>query len=68
MKTGRDLMIGQLFRELRDWRDEEPLPLETLLKDLKAHSAVFAMLIAPEGNDQVAILSRRLKSLDTSTI
>lgn len=68
MKTGRDLLIGQLFREFRDWRDEEPQALEMLLKDLKAHSAVFAMLISPEGHDRVAVLSRRLKSLDTSTI
>jgi hypothetical protein len=68
MKTGRDLLIGQLFREFRDWRDEGPTPLEELLRDLRAHSDVFAKLIEPEGNDRTAILSRRLKSLDTSTI
>lgn len=68
MHADHDLSIGQLFREFRDWRDREPMPLEALLGDLKTYSAVFSRLIQPKGDDRVAIFARRLKSLDNSTV
>jgi hypothetical protein len=68
MKTERDLNIGRLYREFRDWCDERPQSVETFLSDLKAHSEVFSALIAPSGNDRLASFARRLKSLDNSTV
>jgi hypothetical protein len=68
MKTERDLNIGQLFREFRDWCDEQPQPVEQFLSDLKASSEIFANLIAPSGRDRLAVFARRLKALDNSTV
>ncbi len=66
MKTERDLNIGQLYREFRDWRDETPEPVQTFLADLRAHSRIFADIIAPTAHDRPATFARRLKSLDTT--
>lgn len=68
MKTERDLNIGALFREFRDWRDSAPMATSAFLADLKAHSNIFAALIAPSGADRLAIFAQRLKALDNSTV
>jgi hypothetical protein len=68
MQTERDLNIGQLFREFRDWRDDHPGPIENLLGDLKRFSEIFARLAQPDGDDRAAIIARRLKALDNSTV
>lgn len=68
MQTERDLSIGQLFREFREWRAVHPGPIEDLLADLKAYAEVFSQLIEPVGSDRAATLARRLKALDTSTV
>ncbi|WP_210485391.1 DUF262 domain-containing protein [Microvirga antarctica] len=68
IQTERDLNIGQLFREFRDWRDVNPGSVEALLDDLKRYSSLFAKLIQPLGTDRVSVLARRLRSLDTSTV
>lgn len=68
LKTGRELPITELYGEFRDWREAEPLPLQELLADLKAHSEVFAALILPQGNNSIARFASRLKTLDTSTV
>ena len=68
MQTERDLNIGQLFREFRDWRDDHPGPIENLLGDLKRFSEIFARLAQPDGDDRAAIIAQRLKALDNSTV
>ena len=68
MKTERDLNIGQLFREFRTWRDDNPQPVETFLADLKARSETFANLISPSGQDRLSVFATRLKALDNSTV
>lgn len=68
MKTERDLNIGQLFGEFRDWRDSHPQKIEELLADLKAYSGVFQVLMQPKGNDRAALLAKRLRALDNSTV
>lgn len=68
MKTERDLNIGQLFGEFRDWRDSHPQKIEALLADLKAYSGVFQSLVQPKGNDRAALLAKRLRALDNSTV
>lgn len=68
MKTERELNIGQLFREFRDWSEASPQPVETFLADLRAYSRIFAEIMAPNGNDRVATFARRIKALDLSTV
>jgi Protein of unknown function DUF262/Protein of unknown function (DUF1524) len=68
MKTERDLNIGQLFREFRAWRDENPQPVQAFLADLRAHSDIFALLILPAGQGRLADFATRLKALDNSTV
>jgi hypothetical protein len=68
MKTERELNIGQLFREFRNWCDDHPQPVETFLSDLKSSSAIFGNLIAPSGQDRLATFATRLKVLDNSTV
>src|SRR5690606_37418436 len=68
MKTERELNIGQLFQEFKDWRDDHPLPLKDFLTDLRFHSATFASLIDPFGSDRAASFAVRLKALDNSTV
>lgn len=69
MKTERDLNIGQLFREFRDWWQGDHAPgVKAFLSDLRGHGLNFAKLMAPAGNDRVAVFARRLKSQDTSTV
>ena len=68
MKTERDLNIGQLFREFRTWRDDNPQAVETFLADLKARSETFANLISPSGQDRLSVIATRLKALDNSTV
>lgn len=68
MKLGGDFNIGQLFREFRTWRANEADRVEPLLADIRAHAAIFAQLIAPEGVGRVATFARRLKALDNSTV
>lgn len=68
MQTERDLNIGQLFGEFRDWRDSHPQSIELLLADLKAFSEVFQRLMQPVGDGRAAMLARRLKALDNSTV
>lgn len=69
MKTEDDIRIGQLFKEFRDWRDDNPQTSnEEFLKDLKQHSLWFRKLVAPQGETRLEVFARRLRSLDTSTV
>ncbi|WP_243375066.1 DUF262 domain-containing protein [Microvirga solisilvae] len=68
IQTERDLNIGQLFREFRDWREVNPNGVEILLADLKRYSSLFTQLVQPSGTDRASNLARRLRSLDTSTV
>jgi uncharacterized protein with ParB-like and HNH nuclease domain len=68
MKRERELNIGQLFREFKEWREAENSSSEALLADLKGYGGLFSKLIAPTGADRVATFAKRLKSLDNSTV
>ncbi|MCJ2097491.1 DUF262 domain-containing protein [Methylobacterium sp. E-046] len=67
MQTGRELMIGHIFQEFRDWRDNEDEPLEDFLSELKRYSSIFRNLISPSGQDRASVFARRLRTLDSST-
>jgi uncharacterized protein with ParB-like and HNH nuclease domain len=68
LHTERELNIGQLFKEFREWHERGDGNIEKLLADLRTQSGRFQQLVAPEGNDRLALFARRLKALDTSTV
>lgn len=68
VRTERDLNIGRLFREFRDWYINSSSTTENYLASLQRNSENFAQLIVPSGNDRVSVFARRLRSLDTSTV
>jgi hypothetical protein len=68
MQTGAELNIGHLFQEFRDWRSQSDQSLETFLAELQRYAVIFRKLISPKGNERSAVLARRLRSLDTSTV
>lgn len=67
MQTGRELAIGHIFREFRDWRHQSTASLETFLDELRHYASIFRSLISPSGTDRMSIFAHRLRSLDTST-
>lgn len=68
MKTEKDIRIGQLFKDFRDWREDSKASNEEFLKQLKLASSHFARLIAPEGKSRLEVFAGRLRALDTSTV
>jgi uncharacterized protein with ParB-like and HNH nuclease domain len=68
VRTERELNIGRLFREFRDWYSNSQITTEDYLASLKSHSDHFARLIVPYGSNRVSAFARRLRSLDTSTV
>jgi hypothetical protein len=68
MQTGRELAIGGIFQEFRDWRDQSTESLETFLDELKRYSLIFRGLISPSGNERTATFAHRLRTLDTGTV
>lgn len=67
MQTGREMMIGHIFQEFRDWRDTTEDPLEHFLSELKRYASIFRNLISPNGHDRASVFARRLRTLDSST-
>jgi hypothetical protein len=68
MQTGKELMIGQIFQEFRDWRDTSKDSLESFLEDLKRYAKLFRELISPASSERVSQFASRLRALDTSTV
>ena len=68
VRTERELSIGRLFHEFREWYTNSPTTTEDYLASLKNRSDHFARLIVPVGNERVSTFARRLRSLDTSTV
>lgn len=68
MKMGKELAIGQIFQEFRDWRTESDVGLESFLHELKRYASIFRLLISPVGDGRAAMFARRLRALDTSTV
>ena len=68
MRTERDIRIGHLFQEFRTWRAEQTDGIEEFLADLARHARLYKGLVTPGGDDRLALLAERLRSLDTSTV
>jgi len=68
VRTERELNIGRLFREFREWYGSSGMDTETYLASIKERAEDFARLIDPIGKDRLSVSARRLRSLDTSTV
>ena len=68
VRTERELNIGRLFREFKEWYRNSRITTENYLSSLKSHSDHFGRLIDPYETDRVSAFARRLRSLDTSTV
>lgn len=68
VRRERELSIGRLFREFREWYSESQVATEGYLSSLKTRSDHFSRLIEADGADRLSVFARRLRSLDTSTV
>lgn len=68
VRTGRELNVGQLFREFRTWFGQSSMSSEDYLRSIKSRSSDFANLLEPDGIGRLSVFAQRLKSLDTSTV
>ena len=68
MRSEKDIRIGHLFREFRDWHAEKQASNEELLADLRAMSKHFRRIIEPDSDTALGRFAKRLRSLDTSTV
>ena len=68
VRTERELHIGRLFREFRDWYTNSQATTEAYLASLKRRSDNFSRLIVADEDDRLVEFARRLHSLDTSTV
>lgn len=68
VRTERELHIGRLFREFRDWYTNSQATTEEYLASLKRRSDNFSRLIVADEDDRLVEFARRLHSLDTSTV
>ena len=68
VRTERELHIGRLFREFRDWYTNSRATTEEYLASLKQRSDNFSRLIVADEDDRLVEFARRLHSLDTSTV
>lgn len=68
VRTERDVTIGRLFREFRDWYTDSGVATNNYLCSLKRRSDHFSRLVVPDGSDRISTHAWRLKSLDTSTV
>ena len=66
MKRERELNIGQLFREFKEWREAEGGSTEALLAALKGYSGLFSKLISPTGKIEWRLSPRNSKHWTTA--
>ena len=68
VRTERELNIGRLFREFRDWYSRSGITPELYLASVNVRAEDFARLLDPQGGDRLSVFAQRLRSLDTSTV
>jgi uncharacterized protein with ParB-like and HNH nuclease domain len=67
-RTERDLNIGQLYQDFKDWWAAAPRNVEAELEALKLVSGYFQSFIEPDTTDFAATFYSRLRAIDTSTV
>lgn len=63
-----ELLIGNLYREFKNWTKQQKLSAEEIFADLAENRDDYVRLIAPSGNDPLSTTAERLKAIDTGTI
>ena len=69
-RTHREILIGHLFQEFRDWflREKSQEPVENELAALQEHSKIFRTFFVPDRSNRFGQFVDRLRDLDTSTV
>jgi hypothetical protein len=67
-RTERDLNIGQLYQDFKDWWATEPRDVKGELEGLSRVSVHFQTFIEPGTGSAAAAFYSRLKAIDTSTV
>ncbi len=66
----RDINIGHLFQEYRDWwgRGRKTVTVEEELAKLQEHSRIFRDFFVPDPDIHLGLFIERLRVLDTTTV
>ncbi len=68
-RAERELRIGHLFHEFRDWWESTPdRATEAELAQMRASSDVFRALLLPDKDTRFGVLAARLRILDITTV
>jgi uncharacterized protein with ParB-like and HNH nuclease domain len=69
-KTMRDIKIGHLYQEFKDWWDNsgDPRTLEEELEKVQRSSEVYRSFSAINDSGRFGVMVQRLKILDTTTV
>ena len=68
MQAEREIGIGQLYTEFRNWSARGVGNVAGLLEEIARAREVFRRLLDAEGDDPTLALARRARALDTGTI
>ena len=68
MKTGRDITLGRLYQEFKDWFEKDSLGPENFLEDFKKFSKLYKKLISPSKSSVLGRFCDRLQHLGGATI
>ena len=68
MQAEREIGIGQLYSEFRNWQSRSVKDVAGLLEEIARAREVFRQLLDAEGDDPILVLARRAQALDTGTI
>lgn len=67
-ETERDLNIGQLYQDFKDWWYSSARDVTLELMALERQSEIYRTFLEPERSDSAQLFLERLKVIDTSTI
>jgi len=67
-RSGKDIFISQLYKDFRDWWEDEKPNVEEELACLKQHSRIFREFYQPDPGTRKGIFLGRLRRMDISTM
>ncbi|SEU33217.1 DUF262 domain-containing protein [Stigmatella erecta] len=70
MMLGRDVRIGELFREYKNWIEQQKpfAAIEDELQNFVRYADHFRALLRPDINTALGVFAARLRALDISTV
>lgn len=68
MKTGKEINIGRLFNEFKDWFQRQDSSVDELLADMTSYLPTYRKILEPEEPDRLYTLAMSLNALNMSTM